>query len=391
VTRPEADEQLARLAAADFDFHGEATDGLTHRLHPYPAKYIPQIPRLLIDALSSPGDVVADVFCGSGTTLVEAITQGRHAIGLDANPLACHISRAKTARLSPAEWTQLASLQVEIAALRAQVTDTFTTPAWRPDGDYLQFWFHPQVVEELAAILASVRRCCYGAARTVAEVAFSAIVVAVSRQDSDTRYVRRDKQLSAGDTVGKFARSLDAAMRGLAQLRDAVPPDIFVAVHHADIVEALPLPPIDLMVCSPPYPNAYSYHLYHQTRMLWLELDQATFKQAEIGSHRKYSSKSVTGATVETFRGEVRTILERLSRRLRVNGHAVFVIGDSTVRGERIDNADLMSEVGAACGFKEVARIERSLQLTKKAFNPAHGSIRTEHVLVLRNVSDQAP
>ena len=91
---------LTSLDSIDWDFDGAKTSYLTHGIHPYPAKYIPQIPNALIQELSAVGDVVADIFCGSGTTLVEAITLKRHAIGIDANPLACLISKAKTGFVS---------------------------------------------------------------------------------------------------------------------------------------------------------------------------------------------------------------------------------------------------------------------------------------------------
>src|SRR5438067_1083017 len=89
----------ANLRAVDWDFANVKTSYLTHGLHPYPAKYIPQIPKTLIQEFSSHGETVADIFCGSGTTLVEALLLGRNAIGVDANPLACLISEAKTTRL----------------------------------------------------------------------------------------------------------------------------------------------------------------------------------------------------------------------------------------------------------------------------------------------------
>src|SRR5690348_5810975 len=90
---------LNTLFQVDWDFKEAKTSYLTHGLHPYPAKYIPQIPHSLITELSAYGDTVADIFCGSGTTLVEANLLGRNAIGIDANPLACLISEAKTTRL----------------------------------------------------------------------------------------------------------------------------------------------------------------------------------------------------------------------------------------------------------------------------------------------------
>ncbi|RWP54742.1 hypothetical protein, partial [Mesorhizobium sp.] len=46
----------ATLNAQDWAFTDDDTRYLTHDLHPYPAKFIPQIPAKLIAALSLPGD-----------------------------------------------------------------------------------------------------------------------------------------------------------------------------------------------------------------------------------------------------------------------------------------------------------------------------------------------
>ena len=57
------------------------TTYLTHGIHPYPAKFIPQIPRHFIKTQTEPGDVVLDPFAGSGTALVESAMLSRHSIG----------------------------------------------------------------------------------------------------------------------------------------------------------------------------------------------------------------------------------------------------------------------------------------------------------------------
>jgi len=78
---------------------------LTHNFHSYPAKFVPQIPRIVIEKLSKPGDIVLDPFCGSGTTLVEAKLTGRHSIGLDINPISILSSKCKTTPLIESQFS----------------------------------------------------------------------------------------------------------------------------------------------------------------------------------------------------------------------------------------------------------------------------------------------
>lgn len=386
---------LGNLAAIDWDFAGAKTSYLTHGLHPYPAKFIPQIPNALIQELSGVGDIVGDIFCGSGTTLVEAITLKRHAVGIDANPLACMISRAKTSVISETDATDLLSVaqraKVLSDTLSCEESDLFPKEAfrskqWRPQFEKLDFWFAAHVIEELAEALSWCRNMPSTSAQALALTAFSAIVVAVSKQDSDTRYVRREKSLPPGETLRRFARSIEQATRAAAEYSELIEPRFECQVVEGSLLELPDIPRLDLMVCSPPYPNAYSYHLYHMTRMIWLGMDQPLFKKQEIGSHRKYSSNGKNGATVETFRTEFSAILEWLTTRLKPSGYACFVVGDSTLKGQRINNADLISNAGQAVGFHEVMRIDRTMQSSKKSFNPAIGKIKTENILILQNM-----
>jgi site-specific DNA-methyltransferase (cytosine-N4-specific) len=386
---------LGRLSNIDWDFADAKTTYLTHGLHPYPAKFIPQIPNALIQELSSVGDTVGDIFCGSGTTLVEALTLKRHAIGIDANPLASLISKAKTGVISENDAIELTELVHHARTLGESLaprregnlfpSSEFASGAWRPPYEKLNFWFEPYVVEELAESLAWCRRISTEPARTLALAAFSAIVVAVSKQDSDTRYVRREKNIPPGDTFKRFARSVEQSVRAAVEYAELIEPRFRCDVVTANLLELPEIPQLDLMVCSPPYPNAYSYHLYHMTRMIWLGMDQPKFKREEIGSHRKYSSKGRNGATVDTFKAEFEAILRWLSRSLKKGGYACFVVGDSTLKGLRVSNANLISEIARDIGFSEALRIDRTMQDTKKAFNPAIGKIKTEKILILEN------
>lgn len=384
------------LNSIDWDFSQAKTDYLTHRLHPYPAKFIPQIPNALIQELSSVGDTVGDIFCGSGTTLVESLTLKRHAVGLDANPLACLISRSKTTILDANDIENLQSLAARCSTFGNSILDSgytndlfprerFVSSAWRPDYDKLDFWFDTHVIEELA----ETQQWCHSlpteGSRNLAITALSSVIVAMSRQDSDTRYVRRQKGIVQGETMCVFSRTLERAILAASEFSDFAEQRFRSRIVEADLLDNPNVPPLDLVVCSPPYPNAYSYHLYHQSRMIWLGMDQPRFKQQEIGSHRKYSSRGKNAATIDTFRNEFRYIFHWLSRVLKQDGFACFVVGNSTLRGQTYDNADILSDTANEAGFQEVARVARDIRSSKKSFNPTVGKIKSEKILILQN------
>jgi modification methylase len=63
----------------------------------HPAKMLPAIARHAIQRYSRPDDLVLDPMSGIGTTLVEAIHLGRHAIGIELEPRWADLARANTA------------------------------------------------------------------------------------------------------------------------------------------------------------------------------------------------------------------------------------------------------------------------------------------------------
>jgi len=384
---------IQRLAELDWTFADAKTSYLTHGLHPYPAKFIPQIPNALIQELSSVEDTVADIFCGSGTTLLEALQLKRHAVGIDANPLSALISLAKTAAPTQDQTSELVVLLEECRSLAAELEGRdndlfgadapFISKGWRPEPAVSEFWFDPHVVEELAELRLRVQRLS-PVAKLIAEVALSSIIVTVSLQDSDTRYVRRAKKIELGETVRRFCKALDGAIVSTSEVADILEPRFTCRVIAGDILAEPDVPEIDLVVTSPPYPNAFSYHLYHRTRLLWLGYDQARFKAEEIGSHRKYSAKGAKGQNEQNFAEEFGRIFRWLAERMRAGKYACFVIGNSTIQGRTIDNAALLTNVAAPAGFSREAVIEREIPSTRKSFNPAHGRIKRENILILR-------
>lgn len=105
----------------------------------HPAKMLPAVAAHVIAAYTDPGDLVLDPMCGSGTTLVEAVHTGRHAIGVDIEPGFAALAAANlalahsqgatgTARVIRGDATRLEQLLPDDA--RGQVALVLTSPPY---------------------------------------------------------------------------------------------------------------------------------------------------------------------------------------------------------------------------------------------------------------------
>ena len=374
------DQRIAELAAADWDFRGVVTNGATHGFHPYPARFIPQIPAALIRALTRPGETVYDPFVGCGTSCVEAIIAGRRALGNDANRLAVLIAKAKTDPLPVAEEKGI--LATPARARKRVVAAESKTAVDIPESS--RDWFEDFAACEVSAIKREIKKLRTLVARNFCFVALSAILVSVSRQDSDTRYVRVKKNLSPLDTIRRYERQLQKMLRMAGESR------IALARGNVDIRVADSREPgifadnsADFAVSSPPYPNAYDYHLYHRHRLLWLGMDPSELKRREIGAHAHYSRKN--GMDENDFRLDMERVFTSAGRVLKRGKRFAVVIGDSILHGRRIRNSEIIKAAAATAGFCPVAEFRRRLDSRKKSFNPSHGNIAEENIVILKN------
>src|SRR5437763_12333249 len=89
-------QAVLKPAGSHLAFEGGKTNYLTHGIHPFAARFPPQLPNHFIKTLSEPGDVVLDPMVGSGTTILEASLLGRVGVGVDFDPLATLISHVKS-------------------------------------------------------------------------------------------------------------------------------------------------------------------------------------------------------------------------------------------------------------------------------------------------------
>jgi len=366
------------LRAVDWDFTDVPSSTGIHSIHPYPAKFIRQIPRKLIESFH-PGDssLVLDPFCGSGTTLVEAIDLGLSALGIDVNPLACLLARVKTTPIS----SRLEDVAEGIAkAARRQLSrkEVVIPPIPR-----LNHWFQPDVQMVLSALVEQINQQ-NGPIKEAMQVALSSIIVQVSNQESDTRYAAVKKEITAQDVFRRFENAAAVVGKAVSNLSDNLVRRLGQAmVLNEDILRVTPeaIPRlVGLVVTSPPYPNAYEYWLYHKYRMYWLGMDPIAVRQHEIGARPHYFKSKPQDE--KDFENQMSSVFLLLSQVMLPDAKACFLVGRSIIHGRLVDNVALMERAGSSKGFRVEGLVERKIPNSRKTFNPTLSNFNKEHLVV---------
>jgi len=350
---------------------------LTHQLHPYPAKFIPHIPRTLITHLGIPDQPILDPMCGSGTTLVEASASGYPSIGFDLNPIAVLAARAKTSPLD-----ELDLKEIEVYCRRLDSGSGSLPVGCPPTFINRDKWFLPHVQAELAAALEGAMELTRVRAHVLVLASFSAIVVPVSNQESETRWCAKPQSIAPGETLTRLARKIRKSVLAAADFaRHASGPSVVVRTDS----RKLPLcsASIGLVVTSPPYANSHDYYLYNKLRMFWLGYPVDQVQEAEIGSRNRHSDRR---AEVTHYLDAMEDILRESQRVLVPGGHAVFVVADSVIRGEFFDMGEEYRKLACNAGFATAVDFEFAHKKFNSSFQTGFGTDQQKmtHVLVFK-------
>ena len=390
---------------------GLRTADLTHTIHRFPGKFVPQVARELIrlTGVKPRTGLVVDPFCGSGTTLVEAAVVGIDCVGLDFDPLGALISRVKVTPLSLAE---LEDLRVH---WRWNIPEDGPA-SLAPDIPNLGHWFLSRHVSQLSAIKAHCLELPERL-RDFSLVVFSSIIRRVSKADDQTQktYVSGTLPKFPPQPRELFPQMMARALRGMADYSVAclAKPQ----VRQADARE-----PFDGLVqgiaTSPPYLDSIDYVYNQMLEYFWLHRELGLAAAAEIRALRKLPMGFSRGALAR-IRDELGAVsselvdmladdlaeIEQTSRKeaehvagyfrdyarhlltyhksLPSGARYVLAVGESVVRGRRIATPDLLIRLFEASGFRLVGRCAYEIRRHYMKFprRSNSGTIKLDHIL----------
>jgi len=431
--------QPALVGISRLDF-AETYDRLNHNVFRYPAKFHPPVARALVEQFSAAGETVLDPFCGSGTTLVEALVAGRHVVGTDVDPLAVFVSSAKIRRLDYDRIDEAVErIRARVEAMREadaalwggfdrDISQADLTAAIDPLSAQvpalprMEHWFRRRVVLQLAALRKFIAGQRDPHVRSLLELCFASIVRNSSNADpvpvsglEVTSHMKRKEE--AGRVIDPYALlrlALTKSAPAMRSLGEARAPNHGgrAALADARQLSARGTGRVDCVVTSPPYLTAVDYYRRHTLEMYWLGLTSGPAERRGImpryigrdrvgmnhvgkdGGHGSRVARRRLPAFGDIKPDRARAfqhycsgmdqVLQRMAEIVRPGGNIVFVVGDVRFCGSPVSMVELLQEIADP----QLALVERlwyplaNRYMSYSRKNEA--DINADHVLVFR-------
>ncbi len=369
-------------------------------IHPFPARMAPGI------ALEALGDGkvplrVLDPMAGSGTVLAVARANGHRAIGVDLDPLAVLLAGVWT-RTIDAESANAKASEV-LARAKSAFGSLSTGSAYPPKSDnetrkFIRYWFDDYARRQLASLSSAIGRVRDDATRDVLWCGFSRLIITKSAGASlamDLSHSRPHKKFTNAPIkpFNRFISAIETVVSNCPQSgSNSLGPPAIVKQGDArklDVEDSS----VDLVLTSPPYLNAIDYMRCSKFTLVWMGYNVGELRKirgesvgAEVSSQKAMEAEWVRvlikqlglkpklsdhdHAILARYVWDMGHALTEVSRVLKTGGRAVYVVGDSTVRGTFIRNSAIVVAVAQEHGLTLQSRHSRALPANRRYLPP---------------------
>ena len=384
------DEKYIRRIDYSWDYRGEKTKTYTHGIHTYPAMFIPQVARRLLENYSQAGETIGDIFCGSGSALIESRLLGRNAYGIDLNPFAIFLAKAKTTLINPStltnEYFKLLSEIDPPATLRVAIRagKIKGTGMEKPVFNNIDFWFKEKVIIQLAKIKRAILKIKDEDIRNYFMVSFSETVrLSSNTKSGEFKLVRIKKEkleIYNPDVLGIFKKKTEANIKGMTDFYKDVNKKAWTKIIYGDSSKdnGIKNNSIDCIITSPPYGDSRTTVAYGQFSRLsaqWIDIFEDPNKASGVDNEllggkatktlehtldSKYLKDSLNkiakidekrAKDVLSFYIGLNDCLKQAHKILKSKKYFCLVVGNRLVKQVRIPTDFIIAELGEKIGF----------------------------------------
>jgi len=271
----------------EWSFKSANTATYTHKIHRYPAMFIPQLVRKIIEEYTEEGDTVLDIFNGSGSTMVECCLLNRNSIGIEINPLANLIAKVKTTALGK---------EALISTYEKLKEEFFhkNTKYELIDFKNVDFWFEITAKVNISKLLTLINKIKNVDERDFFKICLSEIIREVSTCKHSGFKMHRDlakvgKEISSNDFFDKytktFHKNLDAINLFSFKVNKLNYSKTQIQGSATKLQNKINENSVDLILTSPPYGDSQTTVAYGQFSRLSSQCFGLTLEGLEdIGS-----------------------------------------------------------------------------------------------------------
>jgi len=411
--------KFRNLDILDWEFKESDSSFGVHDACWYPAKLVAQIPAHLILNLSNSGDTILDPFCGSGTTLIEALRHGRKCVGVDVNPIAAYMSSAKCQVVS-LELLEAAQERINKEFSRAcafldspkdswftgQTTDLCIELAENPSSQVPNYeenrgWFHPMVLNKLSVLkhliwqeepplrdtlslaFFSILRDCSSLPhrKPYTYIADNVKPKAENLMNKDVFhiYMSKNSRLLAGRKA--YQDQCKLVMEEQHITAEEFNQRYLIKKADARNLMQYVSGGVDCVVTSPPYMGVTDTATGHRLWYLWHDFGSTLQedKHTEIGARWKRKKQTLLTEYLE----DMHKSLRQIANLLRSGGYLCLVIGEpERAKGKILDwLATMLQE---ELRFAMCRRYTRTIH--KKWFEHPTGGVACEEITIFQKV-----
>lgn len=212
----------------------------------------------------------------------------------------------------------------------------------------------------------------------------SRVLVTLSNQKSDTQYVAINKNLNSEKKISTILTSFDTVydMYHKELSTKSSNKTEVVRIHGDSRDESIykKLSGVNLVITSPPYPNAYEYWLYHKYRMYWMGMDPIYSRANEIGVRPHYSGSGKKNEW--DFYQDIKSVLANIDKVTTKDALQFWVVGQSIIKGRAVNNTQIIIDAANELGWNCVAIFHRNINRKRSSFQGV-GNKELEDIIVL--------